>query len=156
MSQEVLDAIAEETARLAREVTPPLAPLGYGVDLSCVTDITPDLEEVDAFSPLGIAQASIRRLSTPRGSLPDEPDYGIDVRGYANRGVTEQELGNLQAEIGNEVTKDDRVESARVVVTRSGSALSIQLELVPADPALGTFTATVSVTSAEVVLEAIR
>ena len=156
MSQIVLDSIAADIAELTRVVPVPTAPLGYGVDLSCVDDLTEDLAEVDPFSPVAIGEALLRRLTTPRGQLPDDPDYGFDIRGYCNRGVPVGELRSLAGQIRSEVTKDDRVEDATVTVTiPSLNSMTVAILVTPADPTLDTFTLTFSVQSGEATLQAI-
>jgi hypothetical protein len=50
MNDEVAAGLAEGIAELVRLVPAPTAPLGYGVDLHCTTDIRDDLAEVDPFS----------------------------------------------------------------------------------------------------------
>lgn len=154
MSQIVKDAIAEELALLTRVTPEPLEPLGYGTDLSCVEDITEDLAEVDQDSPLGVAQAVARRLITPRGGLPDDPSYGLDIRGYANRGVTIAEQRDLASQIRAEVTKDDRVADAVVTVTvPSLDTMSVRLQLTPEDPNLAPFALTFAVKAGQLMLE---
>jgi hypothetical protein len=157
MSQLVLDAIAASTAELTRLVPVPTGPLGYGTDLSCVEDVTEDLAEVDPFSPQAIGEALLRRLTTPRGQLPDDPNYGMDLRGYCNRGVPTGELREIAGQIRSEVTKDDRVEDVSVVVTVPAlNAMSVRIDVTPADPSLDPFTLTFAVTSGQLLLEAIR
>lgn len=164
----VLDSMAEQIAALPGTVgdgqfiealTPsPSGDLGFGTDLSCIDDVTETLEEVDPFSQEAIAQASIRRITTPRGSMIDDPDYGLDIRGYANKGVTLSDLRDLAGLIRAEVTKDDRVDDAQVNVTSSGVAagrrLFVSLVLTPSDPSVSTFTLTLAVTDGAVLLEA--
>ena len=155
MSKTVLDAIDADLATLERAVPAPSSDLGYGVDLSCVSDITEDLAEVDPFSRQAIAEAVISRLTTARGSLPDDPDYGIDLRSYCNRGVTAAELRNLSGSCRSEILKDDRVEDATVGVIVAGPALSVGVRLTPANPAVEPFSLTFVVTSGSATLEAI-
>lgn len=116
MNEIVQAAIAADIASLERVVQVQTGPLGYGVDLSCVGDISDTLDEVDAFSPKAIGEALLRRLTTPRGALQDDPDYGLDIRGMLNRGTTVSDLSALQGRIRMEVTKDDRVSGAAVTV----------------------------------------
>jgi hypothetical protein len=157
MSQIVLALIAVETAKLTRLVETPTGDLAYGVDLWCVSDIKETLDEVTSESPLGMAQAAIRRLTTPRGGLPDDPDYGLDVRGYLNRGTSTGELRDAAGQIRAEVTKDDRVERATVTVTANTNAseLTITIVLTPVNPNVATFSLIIAVTSGAVILEAI-
>lgn len=157
MSQLVLDAIAASTAELTRLVPVPTGALGYGADLSCVEDLTDDLAEVDPFSPQAIGEALLRRLTTPRGQLPDDPNYGLDIRGYCNRGVPTGELREIAGQIRSEASKDDRIEDVSVTVTVPAlNSMSVRINVTPADPSLDPFTLTFAVTSGQLLLEAIR
>lgn len=147
MSNSTVDeAFAAELAELARLVPQPASTLGYGSDLSCVTDVTEDMAELDPFSVQGIGEAAVRRLTTPRGALLDDPDYGLDVRAFANRATTLAELQELQGRCSLELAKDDRIESASVLVLYDSRArsLSVSIYITPAD-ALGPFTYTFAV-----------
>lgn len=164
VSNPVIDAaIAAELVVLAAEVAAAgapnadTAPLGYGRDLDCVSDVTEAFTETEPESPLGIAQAALRRLTTPRGSLPDDRDYGFDLRAYANRGVSVAELRGLALSVVGEVTKDDRIADAEAELTASlvARTLATRVRITPADPTLQAFSATFRVTSAEVLLEMI-
>lgn len=152
------DAIAAGLASLERVQSPPSAPFGYGSDLSCAADLSEDMEEVDPNSTLALGQAIARRLDCPRGKLPDDPDYGMDLRGYCNRGVTTSEIRSLATRVRNEVEKDDRIAGVTVTVTPSstGSTLTVEIAVVPVDPRIGNFGLTLAVTSAEVLIETIR
>jgi hypothetical protein len=156
MSQIVDDAIAAELATLTRVAEVPTGDLGYGVDLWCIDDLTEDMAEVDPFSVEAISQALIRRLTTPRGSLPDDDNYGFDLRGYCNRGVTLTDLQSLTQQIAGEVRKDDRVSDATVIVAYSTTArsISVSLTITPTDP-LGTFTLVFAVTNDGALIQSI-
>ena len=157
MNSTVQAALDQQLATLTREVDAPVAPLGYGTDLSCVTDLTEDLAEVDPNSVQGIAEALIRRLITPRGALPDDPDYGYDLRGLLNRGTTLAELRNASGQARSEVRKDDRVRDADVAAsfTLGNSTLNVTIAVTPADPALDAFSFTFALTDTSVVIEVI-
>lgn len=158
MNATVAAAIAEELEQLEREKDPPAPPYGYGSDLYCDGDLVERMIELDPFAPLALGQALARRLDCPRGALPDDPDYGLDLRGYLNRGVTFDELRTLSTRIRNEVERDDRVDSVVVTLTLStdGKRLAVELAVTPVDPQTGTFALTLAVTSAEVLIEAMR
>jgi hypothetical protein len=144
------DSIASQLGELTKAVDAPTGDLGYGVDLSCVTDITPRLDEVRADSVLAIGQALLRRLITPHGVLVDDQDYGLDVRSFCNRGTTVQELVGLGDDVRDECMKDDRVADATVTVGAAGAGLSVTLAITPTDPAVEDFKLTLAVTSTEV------
>jgi hypothetical protein len=115
---QLTDHIADELALLG----PPLDRVppdrnGYGVDLSCIVDLTPALDEVAPDSPNAVAEAVIRRPITPRGGVIDDLAYGYDLRAYCNRGVTLEQISRLQAQVRSEALKDERVASATVAIT---------------------------------------
>lgn len=153
----VHDAIAEELAKLVPVTRTPVAPFGYGSDLRCSSDLTEKMLEVDGFSTLALAEALVRRLDTPRGSLPDDKTYGISLTEYCNRGTAAAELRDLASRIRGELQKDDRVAAVGVTITPAsdGSSLAVQLAVTPVDPALGPFSLTLSVSSAEILIEEI-
>lgn len=157
MSTIVKDSIAAQIATLTAEVDAPTEPFGYGTDLSCVTDLDPDLAEVDPASTTAIAQALLRRLITPRGSLPDDPDYGYDLRGLLNRGVTANDLRSITSQARNECRKDDRVTDVDIdaTFTLGASQLDVSITVTPADPATDTFSFTFAITDTDAVLEVI-
>jgi hypothetical protein len=158
MNATVQAAIDAELALLEREVATPAAPFGYGTDVSLTSDLSPTLELVDAFSTRSIAEAILRRLDCPRGALVDDPDYGIDVRSMLNRGMTDAEVRALAGRIRAEVEKDDRIDTATVIVTPTPTAdeLRIQVVATAADARTGRFSLVLAVTSAEVLLEELR
>lgn len=150
----VHDKIAQQVAELEQLVPTPAPPFGFGVDLACVEDCTPTFDEVNPFSQRAIGEATVRRLSTARGTLDDDPDYGLDLRAYLNRGTALQEIADLAGAVRNEITKDDRIESATVTATFEGTVLRVKVTITPVDPNLGEFRLTLAVTSAAVLLEA--
>lgn len=163
MSQIVLDAIAVEIAKLDKASATPTEPLGWGSDLSCSTDLTETMEEVGGLTTRVLAEAIVRRLTTPRGTLPDvrgvdlrDWNYGLDLPSYLNRGVTTRDLVNLASNIRAELTKDERIDRvvAKVTPSPTGSSLSVELAVTPRDP-LEAFTLVLAVTSSEVLIESL-
>ncbi len=141
----VLDAIAEKTARLTRLVPTPLAPFGYGVDLSCVTDLTEDMAEVDPFSYQGIAESVLRFLISDRDSIPDAPGRGHNLRRLLNRAMTALELQAEEGLIETELEQDDRITAADATLTVAGRRVVVRLKLTPNVQGLDLFTFTVAV-----------
>lgn len=133
----VTDAIAEFSVGLTRVVPAPTGDLGFGSDLSCTDDITQDAVEVAGDSPLAVAEANYRRLTTARGSMPDDPnepepgiaDYGLDIVGMLNKGVTAQTLVELPGQIAAELQKDDRNDpgTIQVKVDLVGKVLNVDV-----------------------------
>lgn len=155
MTTSLLDLIAAEVAAIpvpASAISRP-APaanaLGFGVDLSCITDTTLTLEEVDPNSNTAIGQAVARRLITPRGGVLDDQAYGLDLRAYCNRGLTDAQIRNIAALVRAEAMKDDRVSDADVKVTYVATmrALTIELTLTPGDRTNDVFALVFYVTS---------
>ena len=155
MNATVDAAMTAGMASLERVKDPPTGNLGYGSDLSCILDLTPDAAEVDPHSYTAIGQAVLRRLITARGTLPDDPHYGIDVRGMLNRGIPLSQLRDLQGQIRGEVMKDDRVADVVVSVTMPEQrALTVVLTITPEPTNLIPFELTLALTpdAVEVIL----
>lgn len=154
--------IEADIAAQLEELTPiaeaPAGDLGYGRDLSCVSDCTDEFTEIASDTPLIIAQALARRFQTPRGTLLDDKDYGCDLRGMLNRGVTQEELRSLHTRVTNEAVKDERVELVTASVsidTASAIDQTLQLSMVitPRDPRIEPFAFVLRVTDVQVLLE---
>lgn len=155
MTDVVRIAIDAELAKIVRVVAAPVAPFGYGTDISCREDLAEDLHEVEGFELLG--EAIVRRLDTPRGSLPDDPSYGISLSEYLNRGTTATGLREIASKIRGELRKDDRVADVAVPppeTSLDGSRMRVSITVTPVDARVGPFDMTLAVTSAGVVLEA--
>lgn len=153
---DAFEAQLVELRALPRVADVPQPPLYWGSDLSCVTDCDAAFSELPATGALIIAQAVVRRFLTPRGGLLDDADYGLDLRSYCNRGVTQQDLRTLQSRCVAEALKDERVLSARIdVATDLASVLSVRVLITPSDPALGPFTFVLAVSDETTLLELI-
>jgi hypothetical protein len=150
--------IAAGMADLQRIVPTPEEPLKYGVDLSCTTEIPETLEMVALDSPRAISEAVFRRWITPRGALPGDADYGLDVRAILNHGMTSAEILAMGAQMQAEAEKDDRVSRCSVTITKvdaRGSRWVIRTIITPENPDLNDFEMTMAVTDGEALLEAI-
>jgi len=156
MNDIVRDAIAADLATLERLVDAPEPPLGYGRDLACVTEISPTLEQTDPESPRGIAEGLARRLITPRGTLPDDAEYGLDLRRYVNRGTPLAELEDLAGAIRQEAGKDDRVDRVSAAVELVDRGLRVSVRVTPFAIGSKDFAFVLSVTSSAVLIEAIQ
>lgn len=93
----------------------------YGSDLSCATDLTPMMVELEGDDPQIVGESNIRRLDTPRGGLVDDPDYGYDLCGELRKPMTAQELRAIPGRIVSELSKDDRNERIEADVTLVGT-----------------------------------
>lgn len=85
-----------------------------GTDLSLVPDLT--FELVTGFDCL--AEAIVRRLTTPSGALFYDPDYGLDVREWLNDAMTDEVLAELTQAITEQLEEDPRVTGVEVSVQR--------------------------------------
>jgi hypothetical protein len=147
-------AFEAQVAELTRIVDVPAStPLGYGVDLACVEDLTPTMDEVDPYTTRAIGEAQARRLITGRGQLPDDPNYGTDVRGMLNQGYTQTELNTLDTDIHNELIKDDRIVDCQATATFTNQE-TLRVAVTSTPQGLDeTFAFTFYVTDASVLIE---
>lgn len=91
-----------------------------------------------------IAEAIVRRLTTPRGRLIDDPNYGYDLTDLINDGTTPPQLAQAQKLASFEAKKDPRVIQCQVRIQLTGGVL-----IVTATPttATGPFTLVFSLSS---------
>ena len=82
----------------------------FGQDIAVFPDL--DTSFTAMTGPRVVAEAVARRLSTPRGSLPFYPEYGIDVRDWVNETITRDRLAQFRRELEAEVVKDERIDDA--------------------------------------------
>ncbi len=116
MNETVRAALAAQLAELDAEALPVVpGELAYGRDLSCVNDLTDDFRELREGSPRIVLEAVIRRFQTPRGTLEDDLDYGLDIPSRLHGAITQNELRSLQSQCVAEAKKDERVDSASFV-----------------------------------------
>lgn len=154
------EAIEQERLTLTRSNDTPVAPFGYGADLSCLSDVGPNFEEIDPFSTQAILESSVRRLDTPRGSLPDGGDpedleYGYDLVGKLNHPMTVLDRAETEGRASSEVEKDDRVRSASVTILSFdlGRRMRISITIQPVDPNLDEISGTFAITPEGTVAE---
>lgn len=157
MTDIVRTAIEAEIAKLTRQSSTPVPPLGYGVDLVCVTDLDPYLAESDPNTVQSLAQDCFHRITTARLSLVDDPSYGIDIRAALNTPQSPQQIQSWSGQIASELRRDDRVVDAQVtLVFELPSTYAITILITPADPAITAFSLVVSVVDGEALLTAIN
>lgn len=113
----------------------------YGEDLGGIEDLDFGLHSVTG--RLGVAQALARRLVTPAGALPYDPEYGLDLRSYINAGFVIAP-GDLADAVAAEVLKDERVLAATARVVFAQQALSVFLRV---DLGTGPFNLTLQVSA---------
>jgi phage baseplate assembly protein W len=97
---------------------------GFKTDISAIPDL--------AFKPMtrleNLEEALLRRLTTPRGGLFYDPEYGLDVREYLNAALSDAEKFELETFIALECEKDERVNSAISTITQP-SPVSLIVEV---------------------------
>lgn len=122
----------------------------FGSDISFAPDMSTNLALVSADQV--VAEAILRRLSTPRGWFSWDPSYGLDLRMMLNASMTDETVALWRREIANECEKDERVLSANVSISRIGNALTVGIELTtsngPLSLVLGVSAVTVSLLQA--------
>lgn len=109
---------------LPAQVNPPL---GYGTDLSCVSDLTAAMTEVTGRTAL--AEALARRLQTPRGGLIDDPNYGYDVTGEIDDDLTTRDIARIASQVDAECAKDERVISTTTTAVFLSGALTLSIDI---------------------------
>ncbi len=119
----------------------------YGTDVSALPDLDPSFAPRTGRAMVGEAVA--RRYSTPRGSLPSDSDYGLDLREFVHEQLTTATATRLKASIEAEAEKDERVLSASAVTTfvESTNTLTVEITLQLAD---GPFKLVLTVTAVSV------
>ena len=111
-----------------------------GVDFSCIDDIDASLSLVDGRTCLG--QAVARRITTPRGGLFYDSDYGIDIRDFIKQtGFSETQAARI---IESEILKDERVNNVVANVTFNQLAEEVSIIITVTDEQ-GPFVLTVTV-----------
>ena len=157
MSAIVKTAITEETAKLVRFAPAPTGDLGFGSDLVCVDDFTDNFDELDPSGVLGMAQDAYHHVTTDRETVPDAPDFGLDMTRYLNTPTTADGLRAAAGEMKNELEKDDRFDSVSVTITQESILFfTVRIVIAPKDPLLDTFTLIVAVVNGQAHLEAIQ
>ncbi len=108
-------------------------------------------------SAQSVAQDAYHRLSTRKGSLLDDPDFGFDLVSLLSAPLTQEQLTALPLQIQNELAKDDRVDDVTVALDYSYATktLEVNCAFTLADPEQTQFTAILSVTSLEALLQVV-
>jgi hypothetical protein len=142
-------AVTAEIAALATLEPTPVAPFGYGVDISCAEDLDDLASEVDINSPLAVAQAIVRRWLTDAGTLIDDPDYGLYAGKFLNRGTPVAHLASIAGRLELEALEDDRVESCSVSVSFGSGyrTMFVKASIIPEDASVDDFAFTFGLTS---------
>lgn len=121
----------------------------YGVDISGVSGLDPNFTLVSGQT--AVSQAIARRLTTQRGTLVYDPNYGTDVREILAAKVDRNRLEDWRARIESEARKDDRVSSVAAALAYDPATESLTIRVSGALGA-GPFSLTLAVTAVTVEL----
>ena len=127
-------------------------PNPYGVDLWWdKDDLDPMMREVGG--NLVLAQWALRCITTPVGSLLDDPGFGYDVQQWLNSDVEigQPQIAQIQSGISKALLRDERVLAVSVTAVYVAASAMLILTIVLTGAA-GPFTLTVGVTSVTVAL----
>ena len=125
------------------------APVDFGQDIDVRSGLDPLLGLVSGTQNLG--QALVGRLSTPRGGLFYDPNYGTDLRSYLNDSVSAATLARVRADVQAECAKDERVLSCTAATQFDAASLTLLVQI-SVQTAEGPFTMVLAVTSVTVEL----
>lgn len=114
----------------------------YGICWSCVTDLTSSFSRVSGRRVL--AESIARRITTPRGRLITDPNYGIDVRDWLLDSVGPGDLSRLCALLNTEISKDARVLNASTSASFVAGVLTLTVAVADGQ---GPFKTTITVSS---------
>lgn len=115
----------------------------YGIDVSTIPDLDPVFALVSGREAL--IQALWRRIQTPKGALPFNPDDGLDVRDWLHEGRTPTQLFRLRSSVEAELLKDERVLSVTCETSWTPGGEGVELRIF-VEPVVGkAFTMTASV-----------
>ena len=79
-------------------------PVDFGTCWSCVSDLT--MPAVMAKGPQCVAEAVVRRWSTTRGRLVDDPNYGTNVTDSISDDLSPRDIARLNQSLAAEAQKD--------------------------------------------------
>jgi hypothetical protein len=96
----------------------------FGDDVVGVLDVDADFTIASPARALG--EAALRRLTTDRGGLFYDPEYGYNLRARVNETLDERSTFETAAGVRAELERDERVLSADVTVTRAGEGLDVR------------------------------
>ena len=95
-----------------------------GSDFSFLNDLDPNLSVISGRTCL--AQALVRRLSTKRGGLWYDENYGTDLREFLNSSAGVNVIAQAAE---NECRKDERVADVEALVEYLADSQTIQVKL---------------------------
>lgn len=103
-----------------------------------------NLTLISGYRSLG--EQLIKRLSTRRGTLFYDLNYGDDLRLFMNRPINQAILDQIRYTIKSQCEQDPRVNNADVTVNYNSSTLSLEVDIF-VTTLLGPFTLVISVSA---------
>lgn len=101
------------------------------------------------------SQALLLRLSTQRGRYWADTEYGLDLAGYVNDGLTPDAIARMPIEVASELEKDERVGSVSVTAAVTdgpqGVAVRLGIQVTPVEGATFTFVVAASAVTVELI-----
>jgi phage baseplate assembly protein W len=97
----------------------------FGTDLSAIAGLDPGFTLVSGRRAL--AEASLRRLTTQRGTLFYAPNYGTDVRELLLARLDSAKLAAWRSRIEAELLQDDRILEVEAELTLDAAAERLTL-----------------------------
>lgn len=117
----------------------------YGLTFRAGTDLDPTLRIISG--PSAMALLCLRRLYTPAGTLPSDPNaITVDVRTFLSKGMRSGDVGIIQAQCVQALLDDERIFDVTVVAALDPSFSSLTLTI-HGTGAEGPFSLTLGVTS---------
>jgi len=101
--------------------------IDYGTDIACAGDVDPNFSLVSG--PALVAQDMLHRFTTARGSLEWAPDDGLDLVAMVNDGIDDQRVFELQQQLADEASKDERVTQATADVSWGDATETLTVKL---------------------------
>lgn len=98
-----------------------------------------------------VAEAILRRWTTPRGALIDDPNYGFSVMDLVSDDLGKRDIAYAQQQLAQECEKDERVRRASVVLTLAPSTGNLTISAT-VTTAAGPFKLVVAVSAVSVEL----
>lgn len=92
-----------------------------------------------------LAEALVRRLSTPTGNLFYDPRYGLDLRLFLNTEITTNTLDSISSQVKEQLELDERVQNASVKATYKPQQFRLLFDIQISPYIDKTFTLVVSV-----------
>ena len=103
--------------------------MAIGTDFAGALDIDPSWREATS-ARRALAEAIVRRLTTPLGQLPDYPSYGFDVRGLIGSSLNSSQI---RQRVRVQCLAEEEVLAAKVTVAAENGGESITIDIAITD-----------------------